>query len=189
MAALYGTPQNVKDAFDAGNRIFTLVRIDLKPTLGGIVRWTDSPANIVWDSQTWNSINPFRGIDDTHQEPGEEGTLAIVINDDGRGWFQRLNQNGPRGRAVKVDWLVGLNEAPWLYQFAGFEGTTQSARFTHDEDSYPETRLVVMDKLYYTQHDTAESTSNAYQRSLDSTDDSHVIAHTARKTPWHSGGN
>lgn len=193
--ALYGIPQNVKDAFDAGNRIFTLVRIELKTSLGGTVRWTDSPANLVWQvpeqrrffNETWSSINPFRGIDDTHQEPGEEGTLAIVINDEGRGWFKRLNQNGPRGRRVAVYWLIGLNEAPFLYQFAGFDGTTQAVRFLHDDNGFPETRLIVMDKLYYTYQDNAEMTSNAYQRSLDTTDDSHIIAHAARKTVWHRG--
>ena len=193
---LVGVPQVVKDAFDAGNRIFTMVRIDLKATLGGTVRWTDSPANLVWPavgqpgSATWNSINPLKGIDDTHQDPGEEGTLAIVLTDEGRGWFQRLNQNGPRGRSVQVHWLIGLTEAhagSFVYQFAGFDGTTQAARFVHDDGGFPETRLIVMDKLYYTYHDNAEMTSNAYQRSLDTSDNSHVIAHQARKTVWHRG--
>ena len=111
--------------------------------------------------------------------------MTIVINDDGRTWFERLNRNGPRGRSVKVSWLVTLEESPFLYQFAGFEGTTQAVRFLHDDEGFPQTRLVVMDKLYYTYLDSPEKTSNAYQRSLDTTDDSHIIAHAARKTVWH----
>lgn len=179
-------PDNVIEAFDAGNRIFTLVQVDLKPAHGGTVRWTDSPANLVWESATWNSLGDFMGIDDAFTEPGEEGTMSIVLADRERGWFTRLNSSGPRGRAVKIRWLIGLDEAPWLYQFGGFDGTTQAARFTHSEEGSPETRLVVMDKLYYNYLDTAEMTSNAYQRSLDPTDDSHIIAHSSRKLPWHT---
>ena len=116
------------------------------------------------------------------------GVFGLLLDDEQRGWFKRLNQNGPRGRSVEVYWLIGLTEPPWLYQTDAFDGTTQAVRFLHDEEGAPETRLVVMDKLYYTRQDRAESTSNAYQRSLDPDDDSHVIAHSARNTPWHRTG-
>ena len=185
--ARYGIPQNVLDEIDKGAPLVTFIEIDLPSAQGGPYYWCDRPFDYVFNSKTFSRTNPFKGLDESRSIQREEGTYALVLADPQRGWFTRFKAAGTRGHDVIIHWLVPVpGTPPTLYKVGGFSGTTQSVRALRAADTQArETRITVEDKMYYTALSPGQWTTDSFQRSLDTTDDSHVIAHEARRVLLH----
>lgn len=186
MTVVYDAPQEALDAWDAGYPTYIMIEIMLPATAGGPIRWTSAPWNITWKGQLYSAINPYKQLADTSTLVGEDGTLALVLSDPERGWSKRFQAAGPRGIAATVSAVVPMETIPKsLFEYDSLVGAVQTVSPTHGPNDSPETRVIVEDEMYYEYKPRGEKTSDAYQRSLDLTDDSHEIAHEARTLRWN----
>ena len=185
--ARYGIPQRVLDEIDKGAPLVTFIEIDLPPEQGGPYYWCDRPFNYMYNGKVFSRTNPFKGLDESRSVQREEGTYAVVLSDPQRAWATRFRAGGTRGHGVVLHWLIPIPDTPpTLYKLGGFSGTTQSVRALQASDSnIRETRITIQDKMYYTVLSPGEWTTDSFQRSLDTTDDSHLIAHESRKIVIH----
>ena len=183
----YGIPPNVQKAFDDAERFATMVKIELDASQGGTLRWTTIPVMepVEFNGEMWEPNNPFITTDDSRSFPGEEGTITVKILDPKQEWFHKIRRSKTRGIVVDIHWVIGLDEEPYIYQYGMFPGRSQSVSTNPSKQGIQETRLVVEDKMYFTRRDIGESTADSYQRSLtppgQPEDDSHQVAHKARK--------
>lgn len=183
----YGIPTEVQQAFDNAERFAMMIRIELAISQGGSTRWTTIPVDdpVEFNGEMWEPDNPFISTDDSRTFPGEEGTLTVKILDPYRLWFNRIRKSNPRGLEVDLHFVIGIDTAPFLYQYGMVPGRSQTVSTARNRRGIQETRLVVEDKMYFTRRDVGESTSDSYQRSLDPNDDSHQLAHRGRKFNLH----
>ena len=185
--ARYGQPVAVNNAIDNGFPMVTFLEIDLPTAQGGPYYWCDRPFDYEYDGKMFSADHPFKGQDESRTIRGEEGTYALIMLDPNRDWFQRFYQAGVRGHTVVLHFLqIVPGSPPYLYKMGGFTGSIQGIRARRsDADGMQETRLIVEDKMFYTAVDPGEWTTDSFQRALDVNDDSHVIAHEARKILIH----
>lgn len=184
----YGVPQEAKDAMRKRIPKMVMIQISLPPAAGGTVRWTNYPYDFIWDGRTWAGNSPYRMLDvPTAQEPGEPGTMAVVVADPERGWNTRFLLAGPRGIPVETHYLQPMETTPpSVYKVGGFTGTAQSVRAVHNEDTGDqETRLIVADKLYYNRLSKGNFIAQSFQRSLDANDNSLDLTDEVFDLVWH----
>ena len=142
-------------------------------------------SSVVMNGLMWNPDNPFITTDDSRSFPGEEGTITVKIQDPYKEWFHKIRRSISRGLEVNLHKVIGISGTPpTIRGYGGFPGRSQNV--TNElTTGTRETRLVVEDQMYFTRRDIGEYTSDSYQRSLNPIDDSHQIAHKARKFNIH----
>lgn len=199
--ARYGIPLGAQQAFDRGYPTVTFIKIGIAEDQGGTVRWTDAPVaeEVEFKGEMWNPDNPFLATDDARTFQAEEGIVSVKIADPRKRWFERLRKSPARGLICTINWCVPMVDANptnpvRFYSYQAFPGRVQSINTTRDDNGQVETAVHSIDKLYYNDRSLGEYTTDSFQRRittgidpktgepiLNSHDNSHIMAHTARK--------
>lgn len=186
--ARYGLPEDMQQSFDEPERFAMMIEIHLVAAQGGVTRWTTVPVQdpFSWQGLMWEPDNPFITTDDSRSFPGEEGTITIKIQDPYEEWFHKIRRSVSRGLEVNIHWVIGVSSNPVrIERYGHVPGRSQTVTNELVTGGNRETRLIVEDQMYFTRRDVGEYTSDSYQRSLNENDNSHQLAHKARKFNIH----